>query len=137
MEKISRILPPNARTGTYDASRAQPARPGAPKIGRPQALESAMDRVTLSDQLTNSIMEAGPSEIPKQNSKLAASQYKSSDTVKAQLVKDMTDRFFAKNTTAKDMVKDTHQAHSEEVVARALEATESKVSPESSSELSV
>lgn len=137
MQKISRILPPNARTGSYDVSRAHPVRPGAPQMGRPQALDPVLDRVTLSDQLAGSVMEAGPSEIPTQNSKLAASQYKSTDNVKSQVVRQMTDRFFMKDSTAKNLVKDSDQTHSEEVVSRAFEATESNVRPESSSELSL
>lgn len=137
MEKISRIIPPNARTQSYDASRALAARPGAPKLGRPQELESVLDRVTLSEQLTNSIADNKTSEIPQQNSKLAASQYKSTDNVKSQMVREMTDRFFMKNSNPKAEVKGTDQAHSEEVVARVLEATESKVIPESSNELSL
>lgn len=138
MEKISRILPPNARTSSYDVSRAQPARPGAPKIGRPQNLEEVMDRVSLSEQLTNSVMDnTDKLELPQQNSKLAASTYKSTDNVKSQLVREMTDRFFLKGSTPKTEVKDSDQAHSEEVVARVQDATESKVMPESSSELSL
>lgn len=40
MEKISSILPKSPRTQNVDNSRAQPARPGAPLLGRP------MGRVT-------------------------------------------------------------------------------------------
>lgn len=40
MEKISSILPKSPRTQNVDHSRAQPARPGAPLLGRP------MGRVT-------------------------------------------------------------------------------------------
>lgn len=136
MEKISRILPPNARTGTYDASRALPGRPGSPTIGRPQAMEPVLDRVTLSENLTNSLTDSDNMQMPQQNSKLAASQYKSTDNVKSQMVREMTDKFFLKGSP-KSEVKESDQTHSEEVVDRVQSATESKVIPESSSELSL
>ena len=40
MEKLSSILPKSPRTQNVDNSKAQPARPGAPLLGRP------MGRVT-------------------------------------------------------------------------------------------
>ncbi len=137
MEKISRILPPSARTSSYDVSRAQPARPGAPSLGRPQ-IRSVADRLTLSDHLTQSMADSMPmEEMPMHNSKLAAGQYRSQDNVRAKMVREMTDRFFMRDPSAKDLVKDTDQTHSEEVVTRSLEATESKVMPESSKELTL
>lgn len=137
MEKISRILPPSARTAAYDVSRAHPGRPGAPQMGRPR-YESVADRFTLSEQLTQSMADSTLKQEPLHNSKLAASEYKSQDNVRAQMVREMTDNFFLKNQTPKDLVKETDQTHSEEVVARALEATtESRVNPDSSSELSL
>lgn len=51
MEKLSGILPASARTQVADISVAQPARPGAPALGRPMGKNSLGDRVTLSKQL--------------------------------------------------------------------------------------
>ncbi|MBL7544953.1 MAG: hypothetical protein JNL11_14135 [Bdellovibrionaceae bacterium] len=51
MEKISSILPKSVRTQNIDHSKAQPARPGAPLLGRP------MGRVTQK-----TVFEDQPSE---------------------------------------------------------------------------
>lgn len=53
MEKISRIIPANARTKAVDVSGSQPVRPGAPTYGRPvgrvtRAPLEVQDRVSLS-----------------------------------------------------------------------------------------
>jgi hypothetical protein len=40
MEKISKILPPTRRTGSYSINEAKPVRPGAPSFGGPEALTS-------------------------------------------------------------------------------------------------
>lgn len=51
MEKISGILPANARTRSVDNSRTQPVRPGAPSLGRP------MGRVTQAPVNVPTVIE--------------------------------------------------------------------------------
>jgi hypothetical protein len=48
MEKISGIIPASPRTSVADTAAAQPARPGAPLMGRPMGKNSLGDRITLS-----------------------------------------------------------------------------------------
>lgn len=48
MEKISSILPSNARVKSVDLSEAQPVRPGAPSRGQKEGSTSIRDRITLS-----------------------------------------------------------------------------------------
>tara|TARA_B110001454_G_scaffold219179_1_gene250865 strand:+ start:160191 stop:160628 length:438 start_codon:yes stop_codon:yes gene_type:complete len=52
MEKLSSILPKSPRTQNVDNSRAQPARPGAPLLGRPAG--KVTQKVVFDD------MEPGP-----------------------------------------------------------------------------
>lgn len=50
MEKLSSILPKSPRTQNVDNSKAQPARPGAPLLGRPMG-KSTQSKVFESQQL--------------------------------------------------------------------------------------
>lgn len=50
MEKISGIIPSNARVKSVDLSEAPPARPGAPAMGRKEGRNTVRDRVTMSEK---------------------------------------------------------------------------------------
>lgn len=50
MDKISSILPGNARVQSVDLDEAPPARPGAPSFGRKAGRNTVSDRVTLSQK---------------------------------------------------------------------------------------
>ncbi len=50
MEKLSSILPSNARIRSVDTKDSKPARPGAPSFGRPAGDVSVRDRFTVSKE---------------------------------------------------------------------------------------
>lgn len=131
MEKISKILAPSVRTRSYDNSRAQPARPGAPQVGRPQ-FEPIIDRVSLSETLTDSIQDqfTSPNQIEKNYSKPVSQ-------TKSELIKSMSEKFFQKNQSPKEILGEENQPISEKVANGSNESVESIVIPESSSELSL
>ncbi|MFN8845558.1 MAG: hypothetical protein ACK5V3_17330 [Bdellovibrionales bacterium] len=133
MEKISRIIPPSARTKAYDISRAQPGRPGAPQLGRPE-FEPAFDRVLLSENLTQSLQDRVIDNPVKTETLKAYS--KPTENVKSEMIRKMTDQFFMKKSDPKEVTQDGNQSISEEIVDRVNRSSDSKVMPESSSELS-
>ena len=106
MEKISKILAPSARTQSYDISRAQPGRPGAPTLGRP-SFEPIIDRVSFSEDIVDA---------------MGAQYNKPVAEIKAQKIKEMSEKFFLGDQTPKEVPK---------------EVIESSVMPESSKELSL
>ncbi len=128
MEKISRIIPPSARTKAYDAARALPARPGAPSIGRPQSMAVIEDRITLSEKFLDPI--TGGTSVPSAGIS-AKENYKPRETVKSEIIKDLTNKFFLKENP-KDLVRDSDQTQSEEVLSRVQSSTTSSVNPDSS-----
>ena len=135
MEKISRILAPSARTKSYDVARAQPVRPGAPQMGRPQSMDVIQDRMTISEKFLDPIMNG--ETIPSAKPTLAET-YKPREAanVKSQVVKEMTNQFFIKQN-AKDVARETDQTKSEEVVSLVQSSAPSSVNPDSSKETSL
>lgn len=133
MEKISRIIPPSARTKSYDISRAQPGRPGAPQLGRPE-FEPAFDRVMISENLTQSMQDRVADKPLK--SETLNTYSKPTENVKSEMIRKMTDQFFMKKNDPKEVAQDSPQTVSEELVERVNRSSDSKVMPESSSELS-
>lgn len=183
MEKISRIIPPSARTKAYDDSRALPARAGAPTMGRPRSMEVIQDRMTFSEQLIDPVMNGETVNIPNLKaansqpaggqvqafdvpgsgvagskdqtsqatiSDVASSQmqksqsststspeiYKAKSTVKADMIKELTNKFFNKETP-KEIARESDQSKSEEVVSRVQSSAPSTVNPDSSSDVSL
>lgn len=132
MEKISRILPPSARTKSYDISRAQPGRPGAPQAGRP-SYEPTIDKMILSDALTQSLQD----QFAHQDSKVTIDPgySKPKESVKSEMIKKMTDQFFMRKNDPTEVAKDGSQTISEEVAERVNRSSDSNVMPESSKEL--
>lgn len=89
MEKISRIIPANSRTATAEVATAQPARPGAPSMGRVEgkvtkAPLDIQDRVNLSG--AEKVDELPP--LYKKGKPEAA---------KAQVIDEMAKKFFDTN----------------------------------------
>ena len=133
MEKISRILAPSNRTKTYDVSRAQPVRPGAPTMGRPEAMSAIEDRMTLSDQLVEPIMNGDTVPAGK-----SLENYKPRDSgVKAQVIKELTNKFFAKESNPKEVARESDETHSEETLSHVHSSAGSSVKPDSSSDVSL
>jgi hypothetical protein len=133
MEKISKIIAPSARTKNYDVARALPGRPGSPNLGRPEKMELPEDRLTITDQLVEPILN-GDTFAGKGSS---SDTYKPRDSgVKSQIVKELTNKFFAKENP-KEIARQSDQTHSEETVTRLHSSTGSSVNPESSSDASL
>jgi hypothetical protein len=132
MEKISRIIAPSARTKNYDVARALPVRPGAPSIGRPESMKVLDDRMTLSDQLVDPILNGDT--VPSGKS---LDTYKPRDSgIKSQVIKELTNKFFAKENP-KSVARDSAQTHSEEIVSQAQSSAGSSVNPDSSSDVNL
>ncbi len=94
MEKISKILAPSARTQAYDATRAHPARPGSPTLGRP-VFDPIIDRVSFSEDLAESMN----------------SQYeKPVAQIKAQKIKELSEKFFLGNQAPKEVPKEVMES---------------------------
>lgn len=86
MEKISRIIPANARTKAVDVSNSQPVRPGAPGYGRP------MGRVTrapleIEDRVSLSTAEKAITQQP-------ANYRDRVEARRAQIAERMAEKFF-------------------------------------------
>lgn len=105
MEKISRILPPSARTKAMDVSKAQPGRPGAPSMGRIPGegpLNMIEDQVSLS-----TVEKAMDQQTPL---------YKNTkENARAKIVDDLARKFF--ETDPKKLARDSNLTKSEEAVA--------------------
>src|SRR4051794_21304586 len=94
MDKISGIIPSNARTRAIDTSNSQPVRPGAPSWGRP---EGKVTKAVLEDKVTlSSVAAERPMEKPPTYDRNLA------ESKKVKIAKDMTDRFFAENFPHKE-----------------------------------
>ena len=133
MEKISRILAPSARTKGYDVSRAQPGRPGAPTMGRPEAMNVIQDRMTFAEQFVDPIMNG--ETVPSGKS---LESYKPRDSgIKSQVVKEMTNKFFANAGNPKGVARESDQTHSEETISRVNSSSGSSVKPDSSSDVNL
>ena len=117
MEKISGIIPSNARTRSVDVSNSQPVRPGAPTWGRPTGRVTATaqsmtpeDRVTMSatDQLENA-------KSPVYNNK--AELTNKVEATRAKVVDELAKKFFEGQAPAQ-VAKDAENPLSERVAQR-------------------
>ena len=88
MDKISNILPSNARVQTVDPSNAPALRPGTPSFGMPVGTSAAADKVTLSKAATGpEMMMEGPEN------------WKQKDQKQAAIAKSVSDNFFGRTPT--------------------------------------
>ena len=90
MEKLSSILPSNARLKSVDLEDAHPVRPGIPTHGRPVGMTSSQrDRITISPQAKeNAFNETLARKNPRMDKN-------------AEIVKTVTDNFFNKRVGPK------------------------------------
>lgn len=111
MQKISGILPASARTSVADISVAQPARPGAPTLGRPEGKNSLGDRITLSKE-AEKFLESGA--IATADRPLAT--YKDTpENNKLKIIDDLNKKFFSRPT---DLAKEGEDTLAEETIKR-------------------
>jgi hypothetical protein len=108
MEKISRIIPANARTQSAEVAAAQPARPGSPAFGRP------MGRVTktpvfVEDRLT---ISAGKPQVPAVPGTYGNTK---PEIARAKVVEDLAKKFFD-TSNPKTEVRDNDMTKSEEAL---------------------
>lgn len=110
MEKISGIIPASARTKVADVSVSQPARPGAPLLGRPMGKNSLGDRITLSKELeelrqTGQFPEPAMTPVYKQPA----------ESKKLKVIQDLNEKFF---TDPKDLAREENIPKSEETLKK-------------------
>jgi hypothetical protein len=84
MEKISKIIPPSARTVSVDLKNSGVARSGMPSFGREQGVSSAAKKAEM-DVITRS---------SHQHQELMADRIKDP---KVRIIEDMANSFFMKN----------------------------------------
>lgn len=114
MDKLSSILPSSPRVKSVDLKSAHPARPGAPRFGRPQGSVSS-DRMTLSSAAKDmAFQETLAARNPREEAH-------------SQIAKDVTRKFFE---TRLDETAPTTTADSRLEVA--LQAPTSAAIPEAS-----
>jgi hypothetical protein len=109
MEKLSGILPASARTQVADVSVSQPARPGAPALGRPMGKNSLGDRVTLSKQME----ELKKSTQPQVMTPEAPVYTNPAESKKLKIIEDLNKKFF---TNPKAEVREGDMTKSEEAL---------------------
>lgn len=113
MDKISGIIPSNARTRSVDVSSSQPVRPGAPTYGRPTGRVTQAMTVAPEDRFTVSATDAIPS-------KSSAVYNNKAELSRAKIVEDLQKKFFEGN--AKSSVRETDLTMSEEKIGQIDEA---------------
>ena len=110
MEKISSILPSNARVTSVDLDEAPAARPGAPALGRKQGRNTISDRITLSQRAKDI---AAQETMMDRNPKEAA---------RAKKVEELNKRFFETRLSNKPVEEKAPMT--EQISDRAMEAAE-------------
>lgn len=110
MEKISRIIPASPRTRTAEIATAQPARPGAPAMGRTMGRSTSApsvieDRITLSNA-EKSMSSQGTYRPPAEVSR-------------TKIVDDLAQKFFNSKADTAEITK----PKSEQVAELAQEST--------------
>ncbi|MDG0815450.1 hypothetical protein [Bdellovibrio svalbardensis] len=117
MEKISSILPASPRMKVAELSASQPARPGAPLMGRPEGKNSMGDRITLSKELER-MRESG--DLPGLE---PAPTYKNTaENSKMKTIEDLNKKFFQ---NPKDIARDNGGLTRSEEVLKSVEDSES------------
>lgn len=107
MEKISGIIPANARTKSVDVSNSQPVRPGAPTWGRPVGrVSQAASMIAPEDRFSVSTDRPADVVSPIYNSRAEISRKK--------VVEDLAKKFF--DTSPKADVRGTELTKSEETL---------------------
>ncbi|XGC80352.1 hypothetical protein ACES2L_13550 [Bdellovibrio bacteriovorus] len=113
MEKISGIIPASARTRTADTSNSQPARPGAPALGRPMGKNSLGDRVILSKKLEE--MRAAGVALDQPQQEPSAAYTNPAEAKKLKVIQDLNQKFF---NNPKSVAREGDQTKSEEALGK-------------------
>lgn len=103
MEKLSSILPSNARIRSVDTKDSKPVRPGAPSFGRPEGNISVQDRFTVSREAVD---RAAQDLSALRNGK---------EFARAKMVEDISNKFF--ETRLQEPTQTSEKATSKEVDA--------------------
>lgn len=114
MEKISRIIPSNARTKAVDVSRSQPVRPGAPAWGRPVG---KVTTAAIEDKISLSSI-ANERELPQP----PMTYRNSADAAKVRIAENVTNKFF--ENRVKDIQEENGLSSSEEIANAVVENSE-------------
>jgi hypothetical protein len=118
MEKLSSILPSNARIRSVDTKDSKPARPGAPLFGRPQGTLSVKDRFSVSKEAVD---RAAQDLSALRNGK---------EFARARMVEDISNKFF--ETRLSEPAQTTEKAIPSEIAPidfREAESSASSVDP--------
>ncbi len=110
MDKISGIIPASARTKVADISVSQPARPGAPLLGRPMGKNSLGDRITLSKELEE-LRQTGQFPEPE----MTPVYKQPAEAKKLKVIQDLNEKFF---TDPKDLAREENIPKSEETLKK-------------------
>lgn len=108
MDKISSILPQNARVTSVDLDEAPPARPGSPAFGRKVGRNTVADRLTLSKHAK---------ELAAQDTMMMKNP---KETARAKSVDEINKKFF--ETRLKPV--ESQPVQSEEIAEKSFEAPE-------------
>lgn len=117
MDKISGILPQSPRMKMVEVAAAQPARPGAPDMGRPMGKNSIGERITMSKQL-DELRESGQLPTPA-----ATPVYKNTEANKLKVIEDINKKFFASAgqvAADKESIRESSDTMSESVLKKTM-----------------
>ena len=117
MDKISGILPQSPRMKLMEVAASQPARPGAPAMGRPMGKNSIGERITMSKQL-DELRESG--QLPAQ---LAPPIYKNTEANKIKVIEDINKKFFSSPgqlASDKESIRESSDTMSETVLKKTM-----------------
>ena len=101
-----------------EVAAAQPARPGAPAMGRPMGKNSLGDRITMSKQM-DELRDSGQLPAPS-----APPTYKNSEANKIKVIEDINKKFFASAgqvTADKESVRDSSDTLSESIAKKTMD----------------
>lgn len=113
MDKISGIIPSNARTRSVDTSKGQAVRPGAPAWGRP------MGHVTKANQGADLEDRVSIGETPFEE-KPAMTYKPSPEAMKAKIAEDVSNQFA--NLNPKQVARDSDLTTSEQMTESLISA---------------
>lgn len=86
MDKISSIIPTNARIKSVDLEGSQAARPGAPTLGRHEGISTVRDRVSLSEDARKASLD--------DSFKQTMGGARAKDAARAKMVAEINRNFF-------------------------------------------
>ena len=108
MDKISGIIPANARTKSVDVSSAQPVRPGAPSWGRPEGkVTKAMALSPLEVEDRVDLRGSKTTTADKALAQGTQTYKKAVEGARAKVVDDLAKKFFDTNPKLDVREKDT------------------------------